>query len=225
VVQIAIPKISREAAFMKTTLLVFALVCSVSSSSFAFDFAPFNLPGAPALGSPEDQSDYEQVLQYQTVRTTADCARATSEESITLATFYGAPYGPLTADEVTHWSAFVNGLYMTAQIPIGLAKAQWKRPRPFKSHSDIHPCIKLEPSYSYPSGHSAISEFYARVLSVAFPDRATAFKTRALQIALDRSVGGVHYPSDIRDGNLMGDQIYDSENQNGALEKRIHAQP
>lgn len=75
----------------------------------------------------------------------------------------------------------------------------------------------MESSFSYPSGHSALAEFYARILSIALPDRAADFKARALQIAQDRMIGGVHYPTDVRDGVLLGDQIFDDENQNGAL--------
>lgn len=177
----------------------------------------FNLPGAPVAGSAEDIADYQAVLNAQNSRTATDCARATLEVKINLDHFFGAPYGNLTADEVSHWTSFISTESIAAGNTIAAAKSKWSRPRPFVSHTDIQPCIKMESSFSYPSGHSALAEFYARILSIALPDRAADFKARALQIAQDRMIGGVHYPTDVRDGVLLGDQIFDDENQNGAL--------
>ena len=208
-----------------TRILFLAAIFSFSSAE-AFNrtsdlTAPFRLPGAPVAGSVTDVSDYQQVLEFQNTRTPEDCARATSEVKISLASFYGAPYGPLTDAEVSHWDLFFVSLAVEAGPTIGLAKNQWQRPRPFVTHSDIHPCVHMDTSFSYPSGHATLAEFYAKALEIAFPERAPQLKARALQIALDRSIGGVHYPSDIHDGNLLGDQIYDWENKDGALENRI----
>ena len=201
------------------------VICAslVSTPSFAGKFlgSTFNLPGAPVTGSAEDLSDYQTLLGYQNTRLPDDCKRASSEVSISLATFFGAPYGTLTAQEVSDWTPFINSLNSNAYATISTAKNEWQRERPYLAHSDIHPCITLESSTSYPSGHSALAELYARVLEIAFPTRTADFKARALQIALDRSLGGVHYPTDIRDGNLLGDQIYDSQNVNGELDREI----
>ena len=207
-------------------LILFALLFTIAFSTPTLAhgiIAPqFNLPGPPSLGSEADQADYQTVLSYQNTRTNDDCTRASSEVTITLAHFFGAPYGNLTAAEVSLWSDFMSKLSNTVNPTIGDAKNEWKRPRPYQTHADIEPCIQRETSYSYPSGHSAISELYARALSIAYPERTEAFKARALQIAQDRMIGGVHYPSDIQDGNLLGDQLFDEQNQNGTLETSIH---
>lgn len=179
------------------------------------------LPGAPATGSAEDQSDYAQNLSLQNSRTPDDCARAATEVKITLASFFGSPFGPLSDQEVSRYNQLFESLYLEANGYISITKQQWQRPRPYIAHPDLKPCIKLESSFSYPSGHSALAEFYARALIVLFPDRADVLKARAKQIALDRNIGGVHYPSDIRDGNLLGDQIFDHEDQTGDLTRKI----
>ena len=209
---------------MKHGLLAFSFLFLTFSSAHAQSLPSFiQLPGAPALGSQEDQSDYEQTLAYQNSRTADDCARAATEVKITLSSFFGAPYGPLSSQEVSHYSKMFEDLYTELSGYIGSTKKQWSRPRPFVTHTDIKPCIKLDSSFSYPSGHSATSEFYARVLSVVLPDRADALKARAKQIALDRNIGGVHYPSDVRDGSLLGDQIFDYEVQSEGLMDKIQS--
>jgi len=209
---------------MKPFLFLFAFVTLSALQTFAQSpFQPlYNLPGAPVEGSADDVGDYQQLLAIQNTRTTADCMRAASEVKISLASFYGAPYGNLTAAEVKNWTGFIQSVNLKADATIALAKNQWKRPRPYVTHKDLKPCISRESSTSYPSGHSALAEFYARILEVAFPPRAADFATRALEIAHDRNVGGVHYPIDTRDGRLLGDQIFDDQNQNGDLENRIH---
>jgi acid phosphatase (class A) len=169
----------------------------------------YHLAGAPIAGSPEDQKDYETLLSLQKTRTTEECARGVSEVKISLGSLYGPPYGPLSAKEVASLTQLFQVLSKGAWPMIGQAKDHWKRPRPFITHTDLKPCAKLEPSSSYPSGHSAISHFYMHILIDMFPDRKDAIEKRAEQIAYDRNIVGVHYPSDIRDGKILGDQIYE----------------
>ena len=211
---------------MKTTFLALGFLI-LSVPAFAQSTLPsfIILPGAPVTGSAEDISDYQTVLAYQNSRTANDCTRANSEVKISLDHFFGAPYGTLTPAEVTRWSDFVNNFSNSASGAIGLAKKNWNRPRPSMSHSDIQPCVPRETSASYPSGHATIAEMFARVLEVAYPNRAADFKNRALEIAQDRMIGGVHYPSDIRDGIVLGDEIFDNQNQNGAFVDQILANP
>ncbi len=206
----------------KLTALLFLSLLTTSAHAQVQSLPDFvQLPGPPATGSAEDQADYAQNLALQISRTPDDCARASTEVKITLASFFGAPYGPLSDQEVSRYNQLFENLYLEANGYIGIAKQQWQRPRPYVAHPDLKPCIKLESSSSYPSGHSALAEFYARVLIVLFPDRSEVMKARAKQIALDRNIGGVHYPSDIRDGNLLGDQIFDHEDLNGDLTRKI----
>jgi acid phosphatase (class A) len=182
----------------------------------------YNLPGPPARGDAQDQIDYQTLLDYQSNRTKAECDRAASEVKVDLSHFFAAPYGPLNPGEAAKWQAFVDRHSVRAFLTMAAAKLQYHRPRPFQSHLDLHPCIALEKTYSYPSGHSAFAEYYGKILAIAFPERAKILSERATQIALDRSLGGVHYPTDVRDGLSLGDQIFDAENEDGELEKEIH---
>lgn len=210
---------------MKSTFSVVAvlfLIFSVPAKALEPKGVFYDLPGPPARGDAQDVTDYQTLLDYQSKRTQAECDRASSEVKVNLLHFFAAPYGPLTQAEAAKWQQFVDRHSLRAILTIAAAKLQYHRPRPFESHADIHPCIALDKTYSYPSGHSAFAEYYGKILAIAFPERAKVLGARATQIALDRSIGGVHYPTDIRDGLSLGDQIFDAENEDGELEKEIH---
>jgi acid phosphatase (class A) len=145
----------------------------------------------------------------QKTRTKADCARGLSEVNINLENFYGPAYGPLTKAEVAKWSPIFDEFSSLAWPLIKSAKDRWQRPRPFVAHSDIIPCVKLEKSFSYPSGHAAMAYYYLEILEQLKPSLTNSLTLRAEQIAHDRNLVGVHYPSDVRDGKILGDEIYD----------------
>jgi acid phosphatase (class A) len=180
------------------------------------------LKGPPNQGSKEDAVDYHTLLKLQKHRTKAECARAETEVKISLGSLFGGPYGPLSAAEVTQWSDYFYTVGMEADQYVHMAKKDFQRPRPYVTHSDLHPCIPKESSFSYPSGHSALSRFYMHMLGDIYPQLHVELEKRADQIAFDRNLGGVHYPSDIRDGKFLGDKIYEYMVKNAGLKERTH---
>lgn len=99
------------------------------------------------------------------------------------------------------------------------AKFQYRRPRPFLSDSAITPCIandeRLRASFSYPSGHAALGWGWALVLAELVPSRADAIIERGRDFTWSRVVCGVHYPSDVEAGRIVG----------AAAIARLHADP
>ena len=90
---------------------------------------------------------------------------------------------------------------------VGVSKDHWKRPRPYLTHPDvIHPLFQAG-GYSYPSGHATHAVAFAEILATMFPDRAAAFRDRAHAIAQSRVDAGVHYTSDIQEGEVVGKEI------------------
>lgn len=161
----------------------------------------------PAAGSAEEAQDFDTLLHYQTTRTEADCAEAKTEESATLAHFFAGKKGPLTEAEGKKWSPKIMAAYVQLGVNVFVAKKMYKRPRPYNYNSQIVPCIDLENSYAYPSGHSMMARMFAHILSRIYPDRAVALMKRADEVALNRVIGGVHHPSDIEAGKKMGDVL------------------
>jgi acid phosphatase (class A) len=195
--------------FASVLMLFFFSACATKNISIeAPAFTPM-LTGAPAKSSPQDIEDYQTLLQLQKTRTKADCARGVSEVNINLENFYGPAYGPLTQTEVAKWTPLFNEFSSLAWPLIKAAKDKWQRPRPFITHSDISPCVKLEKSFSYPSGHAAMAYYYLEILEQLKPALKDSLTRRADQIAHDRNIVGVHYPSDVRDGKILGDEIYE----------------
>lgn len=97
---------------------------------------------------------------------------------------------------------------LSAGITFGL-KNIFKRDRPFTSLSDVHydKSRFLLDRYSFPSGHSAMSFSMATSLTLRYPDKPVLISGVFLYstvVSLGRIYLGVHYPSDVLAGMLVG---------------------
>lgn len=199
---------------MKTFSLLLLAVLSFNASG-ATDSIRIFLPGTirqmlgpyPVLGSEASNKDFEVLMDYQRTRTAAECEEAALEESANLVSLFGGPQGPLTKSEAKKLQVRFLSVYAEAGANIYLAKKIYKRPRPYIANKEIKPCIDLEGSYAYPSGHTALARMFARLLSRIYPDRAQAFMDRANDVANNRIIGGVHHPTDIVSGKKFGDAL------------------
>ena len=161
----------------------------------------------PASGSEAEARDFEILRHFQQTRSEEDCALAEKQEKATLQNLFVSNNGPLTKKEALLVTPRILKAYAEAGINIYLAKSIFKRPRPYIYNNEIKPCIKLEKSYAYPSGHTAVGRVFARALSKIYPERAEAFMERANEVAMNRILGGVHHPSDIVAGKKLGDAL------------------
>lgn len=89
------------------------------------------------------------------------------------------------------------------------AKNFWKRPRPASQDESIQTAVATPGNGSYPSGHATRATVWARLLAEIVPEKRDALRRRAAQIGLNRVVGGVHYPTDVIAGYVLGDAIAD----------------
>ncbi len=78
------------------------------------------------------------------------------------------------------------------------------RPRPFVDHVVIQLIEKSASQKSFPSDHAAISFALAASVSAFFPRMSMVAYTIAISISLFRVISGVHYPSDIAAGAVVG---------------------
>ncbi len=161
----------------------------------------------PAVDSIEEDYDFDVLMEFQKNRTAHDCELASREEKMSLENLFGGENGPLSPKEVKKHKWFYWKYFIKAGLPSTSAKKHFKRPRPFQRFTEIKPCIKLPDSYSYPSGHTSVSRVMAYALARKYPERAFLFYKRAEEIARNRMLGGVHYPSDIRSGKVLGDYL------------------
>lgn len=77
------------------------------------------------------------------------------------------------------------------------------RPRPFTAHPQIHPLYVVHSS-SFPAGHAATAFAGATLLSYFTRRGRVALFALATAIAYSRVYVGVHYPSDVIGGAVIG---------------------
>ncbi|MFZ1880864.1 MAG: phosphatase PAP2 family protein [Gaiellaceae bacterium] len=77
------------------------------------------------------------------------------------------------------------------------------RTRPFAAHPQIHPLYVVHSS-SFPAGHAATAFAGAVLLTAVVPRLWPAFFALAALIGFSRVYDGVHYPTDVLAGALLG---------------------
>jgi undecaprenyl-diphosphatase len=78
------------------------------------------------------------------------------------------------------------------------------RERPFASHFQVKPVAKPLDRYSFPSGHTMHAVAFLVQLAVYFPSVMWLMLPFGLAVAMSRVVLGLHYPSDVLAGALVG---------------------
>ena len=79
-------------------------------------------------------------------------------------------------------------------------------------------------SYSFPSGHTTTAHFIAEIVGKNFPNHANALKDIAKIIGQSRIENGVHYPSDVWAGQLLGEILAKSFDVNLNKKKNVNKQ-
>ena len=165
------------------------------------------LPPAPADNSLTTRTDVETVLWVQQHRTPAEIAIAAYfvETSIfqydaVLGSWFNEHNLPFTAE-------FFAQVHADRSAISGKGKSLWDRPRPPQMDPRVHACIRIPTNASYPSGHATEAYLWANLLAEAFPGHREALLERARLVAWSRVVGGVHFPTDIVAGQMLGERL------------------
>lgn len=172
----------------------------------------------PAKGSRAQKKDEAELRKRQAERTPADCARANTEVHANLDHLFGPINGPLTAEEVEPLKDFFEKIRNDADFYIQTLKKEFPRERPFVYMKDLEPCVPKELTGAYPSGHATISKLEAMILGDLYPRRKSAFLARADVIAGDRVLAGMHHPTDIQAGKMLGARLYRKFRQSPAYD-------
>ncbi|MBM3271050.1 MAG: phosphatase PAP2 family protein [Candidatus Sericytochromatia bacterium] len=85
-----------------------------------------------------------------------------------------------------------------------LLKIGFARPRPYLADATLRTPAGFEDTAAFPSGHAAVSFAWATVLALDEPALTIPAFTLASGIVLSRMYNGVHYPSDVAAGALLG---------------------
>jgi acid phosphatase (class A) len=163
-----------------------------------------SVPPPPATNSAEDAADLAKVLLAQTTRTPAEVAEAELDKHLTDLLFQPVYGSNLTPQNSPKFYLLMKHVLEATRVVDDSAKNKYQRPRPYQGHPDVVKSLFTTNGYSYPSGHAMASYSLAVVLGAVFPGKQQAFLDRAQLIAKSRVNAGVHYSSDIKEGEALG---------------------
>ena len=83
-------------------------------------------------------------------------------------------------------------------------KSRLVRERPYISLAGITPGTRALDRYSFPSGHTLHAVSFTTLAVTSFPELAWLLVPFAVLVATSRVVLGLHYPSDVAAGALIG---------------------
>lgn len=112
----------------------------------------------------------------------------------------------LLVDLQKAWTFLIAGLFAFAiELPLyKLLKNGIKRHRPCEALAGVHRWVSPSDQFSFPSGHTAAAVVIATLLSFPFPLLSIPLFTWALLVGFSRIYLGVHYPTDILAGIVVG---------------------
>jgi acid phosphatase (class A) len=178
--------------------------------------------------------DLEAVRAAQSARQTAEAERAAADGAVNIFVFadvLGAGFDPARLPLTKAFFDKVNREFLGF---LQVTKDCWRRPRPFEVDPTIMPLAGLlagtiarpgasapagplaadsaclsSPrdslySYAYPSGHATFGAMTAILLAELVPEQRTELFERGWDYGDARMTGGVHFPSDLEAGRILG---------------------
>ena len=104
----------------------------------------------------------------------------------------------------TSASVRMIGVGMVNLVVYRIIKRWIARPRPFRTCPGIRACARSLDEFSFPSGHTLHSVAFSLILTVYYPMFALFVWPFTVLVAVSRIVLGLHYPSDVIVGALIG---------------------
>lgn len=83
-------------------------------------------------------------------------------------------------------------------------KSRLVRERPYISLAGIVPGTKALDRYSFPSGHTLHAVSFTTLMTQSFPELGWLCLPFAILVAMSRVVLGLHYPTDVAAGAIIG---------------------
>jgi undecaprenyl-diphosphatase len=104
----------------------------------------------------------------------------------------------------TSASVRMIGVGMVDLIVYRIIKRWIARPRPFRTCPGIRECSRSLDEFSFPSGHTLHSVAFSVILTAYYPMFALFVWPFTVLVAVSRVILGLHYPSDVIVGALIG---------------------
>ncbi len=167
------------------------------------------LPSPPKPDSQEDKAELDVVLRVQETRTDAEVDRALSEAKLKMSAFTSV-IGPwFTKENLPLTSKLIKAAEKDSKFFSTAAKAKFARLRP-PHDPRVKAKIDEAAEPSYPSGHATRGLLFASIIAELDPEQRDALMDRGREIGWDRVIAGVHYPSDLLAGRVLGQALFQS---------------
>jgi len=150
----------------------------------------------PAPGSPAEADDLAVLRWNQRSRYPEAVVHRWRFLYRNLSTFDAAVGSDLSKTAPTLFQGLPAFLKRIDAIKDAL-KDEIARPRPYVSDPSFKPCLPLETTFSYPSGHATWYAAASLLLADLLPERRERLLEVGLQGGYARSYCVVHYPSDV----------------------------
>lgn len=197
---------ARHSAILLTGVLCLLLTAAQRQpyvTADQFDFQSL-IGSPPADNSQEHRAEVRHMLELQAARTPAEVKRCQQEMGVNVYTF-ASILGPwFNPHDLPQTAKLFREVSNEGTIVADSPKKHWARVRPPVANPEIHPCVHLETSGSFPSGHATRAMLWATLLADMFPEHAKEILARGRQIGDDRVLAGMHYPSDVAAGDKLG---------------------
>jgi len=173
----------------------------------SFDFKTL-LGEPPADGSTVQRDEIASMRTLQILRSPEDVERCNAEVNASAMAFARPVLGEwFSAKNLPETAALFKEITQQTSVVSGAAKATWARKRPNVTDDRLKPCVQLEKTYSYPSGHATRGMVWGVILAEMFPEHRDALIAAGRRFGTDRTLAGVHYPSDVAAGQKLGADI------------------
>jgi acid phosphatase (class A) len=186
------------------------------------------LPAPPASGSAAQLADdaaYQQASKGKgTPRWNLAAADAELKFPKAAHSFSCALGVPIEEEEAPHLTMLLRRTLTDAGLATYKAKDAYKRIRPFVVFNGESCTPKEETSLrkdgSYPSGHASVGWAWGLVLTEIAPQRANELVQRGYEFGQSRVACGVHWPSDVEAGRLVGAAVVAQLKSNPSFQRQ-----
>lgn len=171
---------------------------------------------APVAGSPRDLADVAASDRLRALENTDRWMLATRHSelrpTLALAHFDCALGFRLTAEDSPRLVSILERILHDANEAAELAKARAFRARPVGADPERPACTVVSPtgraSPSWPSGSATVGSAYGEAIAALAPEHATEATRIGHEIGVSRMVCAMHYPSDVAEGETLGEAAF-----------------
>lgn len=181
------------------------------------------VPPPPANSSTETRAELDVLLQLQRTRTRAQSKAITKhlEYDGVCTAILAVAHRKLTGAPTT--KALLQHVQMDGSLAVFHAKKRFNRARPNQLEPRLRPAIPVPDHPAYPSTHALQGYLVARTLSLLFPEHRQDLMAIGGQIGREREIAGVHYPSDSKAGQALGEELFARLEQNERFLAEVEA--